>query len=67
MEAYSKRIEELASLPDNDRQGILFALDALLRDMLKLDWLISEDQKNLLYCQVNSRRTKKTFDHHLAP
>ena len=27
-----RRIEELASLPEKDRQGILFALDGLLRD-----------------------------------
>lgn len=26
------RIEDLATLPDKDRQGILFALDGLLRD-----------------------------------
>ena len=27
-----RRVEELASLPEQDRQGILFALDGLLRD-----------------------------------
>lgn len=27
-----KRIEDLASLPEDDRKGILFALDGLLRD-----------------------------------
>jgi len=27
-----RRIEDLSSLPDNDRKGILFALDGLLRD-----------------------------------
>jgi len=27
-----KRIEDLSSLPDDDRKGILFALDGLLRD-----------------------------------
>ena len=27
-----RRVEELANLPEQDRQGILFALDALLRD-----------------------------------
>lgn len=27
-----RRVEELAGLPEQDRQGILFALDGLLRD-----------------------------------
>ncbi len=27
-----RRVEELANLPEQDRQGILFALDGLLRD-----------------------------------
>ena len=27
-----RRIEDLSSLPDQDRKGILFALDGLLRD-----------------------------------
>ncbi len=27
-----RRVEELTSLPEQDRQGILFALDGLLRD-----------------------------------
>ena len=36
MQAFDKsllrRVEELANLPEQDRQGILFALDGLLRD-----------------------------------
>ena len=27
-----KRLEELTTLPENDKKGILFALDGLLRD-----------------------------------
>lgn len=27
-----KRLEQLTSLPENDKKGILFALDGLLRD-----------------------------------
>lgn len=27
-----RRLEELVNLPDQDQQGILFALDGLLRD-----------------------------------